>query len=327
MLYPRFLEKNDIIGITAPSQGVGDHLASFKKSIKTLEEYGYKIKETASVRNKGMVSTTGEKRSQELDEVITDKNVKMIICASGGDFLLEMLPTINWKNIKQSPKWIMGYSDPTALLYITTTKLDIATIYGCNAGSFDQTNLHECLKNNLKILSGNILTQKSFDLYQKGWLEESDGYNLTEPVYWEDLNGEVNIQGRIIGGCLDCLKDIIGTPYDYTKKFIEKYKDDGFIWYFDVCELSVEEFYRTLFQMKEAGWFEYIKGVVVGRVAVPRCFYKDFSYQDALKKIFPNIPLIFNADIGHVPPNMTIINGSIAKVTCKEGKGAISQTL
>lgn len=327
MLYPRFLEKNDIIGITAPSQGVGDHLASFKKSIKTLEEYGYKIKETASVRNKGMVSTTGEKRSQELDEVITDKNVKMIICASGGDFLLDMLPTINWKNIKQNPKWIMGYSDPTALLYITTTKLDIATIYGCNAGSFDQTNLHECLKNNLKILSGNILTQKSFDLYQKGWLEESDGYNLTEPVYWEDLNGEVNIQGRIIGGCLDCLKDIIGTPYDYTKKFIEKYKDDGFIWYFDVCELSVEEFYRTLFQMKEAGWFEYIKGVVVGRVAVPRCFYKDFSYQDALKKIFPNIPLIFNADIGHVPPKMTIINGSIAKVTCKEGKGAISQTL
>ena len=327
MLYPRFLEKNDIIGITAPSQGVGDHLASFKKSIKTLEEYGYKIKETASVRNKCMVSTTGEKRSQELDEVITDKNVKMIICASGGDFLLEMLPTINWKNIKQNPKWIMGYSDPTALLYITTTKLDIATIYGCNAGSFDQTNLHECLKNNLKILSGNILTQKSFDLYQKGWLEESDGYNLTEPVYWEDLNGEVNIQGRIIGGCLDCLKDIIGTPYDYTKKFIEKYKDDGFIWYFDVCELSVEEFYRTLFQMKEAGWFEYIKGVVVGRVAVPRCFYKDFSYQDALKKIFPNIPLIFNADIGHVPPKMTIINGSIAKVTCKEGKGAISQTL
>ena len=327
MLYPRFLEKNDIIGIIAPSQGVGDHLESFKKSIKTLEEYGYKIKETASVRNKGMVSTTGEKRSQELDEVITDKNVKMIICASGGDFLLEMLPTINWKNIKQSPKWIMGYSDPTALLYITTTKLDIATIYGCNAGSFDQTNLHECLKNNLKILSGNILTQKSFDLYQKGWLEESDGYNLTEPVYWEDLNGEVNIQGRIIGGCLDCLKDIIGTPYDYTKKFIEKYKDDGFIWYFDVCDLSVEEFYRTLFQMKEAGWFEYIKGVVVGRVAVPRCFYKDFSYQDALKKIFPNIPLIFNADIGHVPPKMTIINGSIAKVTCKEGKGAISQTL
>ena len=327
MLYPRFLEKNDIIGIIAPSQGVGDHLESFKKSIKTLEEYGYKIKETASVRNKGMVSTTGEKRSQELDEVITDKNVKMIICASGGDFLLEMLPTINWKNIKQNPKWIMGYSDPTALLYITTTKLDIATIYGCNAGSFDQTNLHEFLKNNLKILSGNILTQKSFDLYQKGWLEESDGYNLTEPVYWEDLNGEVNIQGRIIGGCLDCLKDIIGTPYDYTKKFIEKYKDDGFIWYFDVCELSVEEFYRTLFQMKEAGWFEYIKGVVVGRVAVPRCFYKDFSYQDALKKIFPNIPLIFNADIGHVPPKMTIINGSIAKVTCKEGKGAISQTL
>ncbi len=327
MQYPKFLEKNDTIGITAPSAGVGDNILAFEKSLKTLKKYGYQIKETASVRNKGIVSTIGKKRSEELDELITDKNIKMIICANGGDFLVDMLPFVNWNHIKENPKWMMGYSDPTALLYITTTKLDIATLYGCNGGSYDQTNLHECLKNNLEILSGNILEQKSFDFYQKDWLEEGDGYHLTEPVYWEDLNGEVDIQGRIIGGCLDCLKDLIGTPYDYTKEFIKRYKEDGIIWYFDVCELSVEVFYRTLFQMREAGWFQYLKGIVVGRVAVESCFYKDFSYQDALKKIFVNIPIVFNADIGHVPPKMTIINGSIAKITCKNGKGVIIQTL
>ena len=251
----------------------------------------------------------------------------MIICATGGDFLVDMLPSINWESIRKNPKWIMGYSDPTALLYITTTKLDIATLYGCNAGSFNQTKLHQCLKNTLEILRGKIVEQKSFAFYQKDWLEETDGYHLTEPVYWEDLNGEVNIKGRMIGGCLDCLKDIIGTSYDYTKDFIERYKEDGIIWCFDVCELSVEVFYRTLFQMREAGWFQYIRGMVIGRVAVPSCFYKDFSYQDALKKLFPDIPLIFNADIGHVPPKMTIINGSIAHIICKNGKGAITQTL
>ena len=79
--------------------------------------------------------------------------------------------------------------------------------------------------------------------------------------------------------------------------------------------------------MREAGWFQYIRGMVIGRVAVPSCFYKDFSYQDALKNLFPDIPLIFNADIGHVPPKMTIINGSIAHIICKNGKGAITQTL
>lgn len=276
MLYPKFLKEKDPIGITAPSQGVGDNIESFEKSLTTLTKNGYQIKETASVRNKGITSTTGEKRSKELDELITDTNIKMIICATGGDFLVDMLPSINWESIRKNPKWIMGYSDPTALLYITTTKLDIATLYGCNAGSFNQTKLHQCLKNTLEILRGNIVEQKSFDFYQKDWLEETDGYHLTEPVYWEDLNGEVNIKGRMIGGCLDCLKDIIGTSYDYTKDFIERYKEDGIIWYFDVCELSVEVFYRTLFQMREAGWFQYIRGMVIGRVQCQVVFTKIF---------------------------------------------------
>lgn len=327
MQYPKFLEKGNIIGITAPSQGVGDDIEPFEKSLHTLKKEGYQIKETKSVRNKGMASASGKIRAQEFDSLITEKNVKIIMCASGGDFLVEMLPFVNWQHIKENPKWIMGYSDPTYLLYIITTKLDIATIYGCNAGSFDQTNPHECLKNNLKILSGNIVRQDSFSYYQKDWLENSDGYHLTEKVYWETINKEVDITGRIIGGCLDCLKDLIGTSYDYTKEFIEKYKKDGIIWYFDIFEPSAEVVYRTLFQMREAGWFKYIKGIIVGRVAFPKHFNENFTYQEALKRMFPELPIIFNADIGHIPPKMTIINGSIAHITCKNGKGAIIQHL
>lgn len=327
MLYPKFLHKKSTIGITAPSLGVGNNIESFEKSLKTLKKKGYQIKETKSVRNKGIASSTAKNRAEELMELILDDDTDMIMCASGGDFLIEILPYINWQYIKDNPKWIMGYSDPTYLLYITTTKLDIATIYGCNAGSFDQGQLHKSLQNNLKILTGDIVEQHSFDYYQKDWLKETDDYNLTEKVFWESLNGEVNIKGRIIGGCLDCLKDIIGTSYDYTKDFIERYKDDGIIWYFDICEPSAEEMYRILFHMKEAGWFKYIKGIIVGRVAVPKCFYKEFTYQDALKRAFPKLPIVFNADIGHIPPKMTIINGCIAHITCKNGKGAIKQVL
>lgn len=43
--------------------------------------------------------------------------------------------------------------------------------------------------------------------------------------------------------------------------------------------------------------------------------------------MFKDLPKIFNADIGHIPPKMTIINGSMAHVTCKNGKGAIKQKL
>lgn len=52
MQYPKFLKVNSTIGITAPSQGVGDDIPSYEKSIHTLTNYGYRIKETESVRKK-----------------------------------------------------------------------------------------------------------------------------------------------------------------------------------------------------------------------------------------------------------------------------------
>ena len=86
--------------------------------------------------------------------------------------------------------------------------------------------------------------------------------------------------------------------------------------------MSSEEVYCALFQMKQAGWFEYVKGIVVGRVLYKEEFC--ITYQETLKRAFGDLPIIFNADIGHVSPKMTIINGSIAKIECKDGKGKIN---
>ena len=216
----------------------------------------------------------------------------------------------------------MGYSDPTSLLYSITTKLDIATIYGMNAGSYDQENLHKSLQDNLEILKGNLVKQESFELYEKEQDDLKDGYNLTEKVFWKNLNGNFEVQGRIIGGCIDCLRDMIGTPFDNTVNFTEKYKDDGIIWYFDIFSLTTEEFYRSLFQMQQASWFKYTKAVIVGRVKFPNS-YTQMTYEKALLKIFKKIPIIFDADIGHVAPKMTIINGAIATIESKDGKGSI----
>ena len=102
---------------------------------------------------------------------------------------------------------------------------------------------------------------------------------------------------------------------------------ESVIFYFDVFSKSAEEFYLTLEQMRQAGWFQYCRGIIVGRVCFPMCFNEDFSYQKALKRFSKDLPIIFNADIGHVPPKMTIINGSIAHITCKDGKGTLKQVL
>lgn len=322
MLYPKFLNNNDLIGICAPSNGVGNRIDSFNLAINNLQKE-FNVMETKSVRSKNVPSNTSKIRAKEFNELISNNNVNMVLCASGGDYLIDILPFINYENILNNPKWVMGYSDPTSLLYTITTTLDIATLYGQNASSFSQKRLQKSLVNSLDIIKGNKVIQTSFKKYEKEKVDENK-YHLTENVYWEKLNTDkCEWKGRIIGGCLDCIVNIIGTKYDGTKNFIEKYKNDGIIWYFDIFSLSSENVYCTLWQMKELGYFKYTDLIIIGRVKY-ESQYTEYSYIDNLKRLFrEDIPVIFNADIGHVHPQMTIINGAIAKISCNKGKGKI----
>lgn len=332
MIYPKFIKKNSSIGITAPSDGVveKEDLYRLDSAIKKFEDLSFYIKETNNVRksSKGRSSSSKE-CAFELESLFKDKNVSSIICVAGGDFLLEMLSELNFNIVKENPKWLQGYSDPTGLLFTITTNLDIATIYADNFKSFGMKHWHESLKNNVEILKGNILKQNSFDKYEKERVERSIGdeeYHLTEKVYWENLTGEekIEVTGRMIGGCLDILNDLFGTRFDKTKEFIEKYKADGIIWYFDNCEFSSEQLIRTLWKFKDNGWFCYTKGIIFGRSMTEKSYY-DISFKEAitysLKEL--NVPIIIDADIGHISPRMTIINGAIATITSEKGKGTI----
>ena len=322
MNYPQMMSKGSTIGITAVSAGLGDRIDDFESSLNNLKKY-YKFIETNNVRSKGYVSSDAKTRARELDNLFVDDKVDGIFCAGGGDFCLEMLDYINFDNIANNPKWIMGASDPTSILYTITTKLNIATIYGLNAASFSGE-LHECHYNNLNILQGNIVKQNSYSKYDTN--TGFGDYSLDGDVYWES-DGNVDITGRLIGGCFDVLLNIIGTKYDYTNEFLERYKDDGFIWYFDNFSKTSVDFYLGLLQMKMAGWFKYAKGILIGRVKYPNTFIEEFDYQEAIKRIDIDIPIINNCDIGHVFPKMTIINGSIGHVKCSDGKGSIEMEL
>lgn len=331
MIYPAFLKEKDTIGVTAPSDGITKKADLYRldSAIHHFEQQVFFIKETQNVRNstKGK-SSSSIKQAKELEYLWKDKNIKMVFCASGGDFLLEMLSYLDFSILKKNPKWIQGFSDPTGILYIITTNLDVATIYGNNFSSFGMNPWHQSLENNLEILKGNLLIQHSFNKYEAEYTTRKIGdepYQLTKKVYWKNLNQEeIQVTGRIIGGCLDILNDLFGTRFDNTLKFIQKYKHDGIIWYFDICEFSSEQIIRTFWKLKDNGWFKYTKCIIIGRIGKEVSYY-DISYQEAIQHSLQelNIPIIINADIGHVSPRMTIINGAIATVSSKNGKGKI----
>lgn len=333
MKYPDFLKTNDKIGVTAPSDGITDelNLKRLDAAIKNFEDLGYKTIETANVRKstKGRSSSSKE-QAKELEELFLTDDISVIFCAAGGDFLIEMLPQLNFQKIADHPKWIQGYSDPTSLLYTITTNLDIATIYSNNYKTFGMSPWHKSLSQNLEILKGNLMPQESFDYFEQETQEletGTEGYHLTQKVIWENLNHEkkIQIKGRIIGGCIDILSELFGTKYDKTRDFIEKYKEDGIVWYFDNCELSQEQLIRALWKFRESSWFEYCKGIIFGRCATNTSYY-NISLEEALHHSLDclEIPVIINADIGHIAPRMTIINGAIVEITSEDGRAEVN---
>lgn len=332
MVYPAFIKKGDIMGVSAPSNGVtrDAKVNQLNMAIEKLNEKGYPILEAPHVRfNLGYASSDAKTRALELESLYKNQDVKAIICATGGEFLLEMLSYFDFSIVKDNIKWLQGYSDPTGLLFTITTNYDIATIYGHNFVGFGMDPWHESIENNLKILEGNLILQKSFSMYEGEWVEPvlgTEEYTLNTPVYWKNLNDEeeIKLMGRMIGGCIDIITELFGTRFDKTKEFIEKYKNDGIIWYFDNCELSSEDLVRTLWKFKDNGWFHHCNGIIFGRSA---CHESNFeiSFDEAVRRVLGdiNIPIIIDADFGHVPPRMTIINGAYATIVSKEGKGTI----
>lgn len=128
--------------------------------------------------------------------------------------------------------------------------------------------------------------------------------------------------GRLIGGCMDCLVNLTGTKFDKVKEFTDKYKEDGFIWFLEACDLNVFGIRRAMWQMEQAGWFRYVKGFLFGR---PLCHGQEMMGLDQYEAVLPTarrhkVPVVMDVDLGHLPPMMPLVTGSMAKVTAKEGK-------
>lgn len=316
MIFPEYLKEGDTVGVTACSCGVLRKIDQYLKTVERFRENGLNVIETNNVRTNGVVSSDEVIRAKELKELYLNPDVKMINVAAGGDFLSSMLPYVDLDVIKNNIKWIGGSSDPTSLLYMITTKLDLATIYTpCNMSGMKDERLVKNYQDYFDIVKGNLVTQKKCDFY----LDNEDGKVKNE---WLNLNGEVCEEGILIGGCLDSLKDLIGTKFDGTHLFLEKYKSEGIIWYFDVFELSAEVLYNTLLQFKFAGYFEGVRAILIGKVKYPSS-YNDLNYEELIKKALAEYKVVFHFDVGHVKPSMTMINGAKVKIVSNNCEGSL----
>lgn len=328
----KYLKKGSKIYLVAPSFGcnTSPYDKRLKVAIKNLNKEGYKIikGENIFLAKSNTRSNTPKLCAKEFNDAYLNSDADLILSVGGGETMCEILPYINFKKISEAqPKLFMGFSDNTNLTYTLTTICDVYSIYGPCAPSFCFKPYKYNLKDTLDLLKGKK-DFKGYKVYTLGVDHETSlenpllegEYDKKNKIKLFSKNKKFDVHGRLLGGCIDILTILCGTKFDKTKEYIEKYKNDGFIWYLECCDLNPISFERALFQLKEAGWFKYAKGFIIGRplhlgeIAFNQSFYD--STLNMLKDL--NLPIMIDVDLGHIAPSIPIINGALASIKYKE---------
>ena len=226
----------------------------------------------------------------------------------------------------------MGYSDNTNFTFLYTLLSDTASLYGACVENFGMKEWHPSLKEAYEIMRGERTSQKSYDLFAVNDISHEENmalapYDLSEKTDIRVLNGsDIRVRGRLLGGCLDCLVPLIGTPYDKVAEFAQRYEKDGLLFYLEACDLNPVSVIRSLLQMKDAGWFDHANAILFGREKIREPFF-EMTFEDALHQVFDgsDIPVVYGLDFGHVPPSWTLINGSVAGLEVKDHKAEIKE--
>ncbi|MDE6890581.1 MAG: LD-carboxypeptidase [Lachnospiraceae bacterium] len=342
MRYPEFLKEKGTIGFVAPSFGceIEPYRTAFDNALKKWAAMGYGLDLGPNCyAGKGIgISNTPEECGRELTDYYVSQNNDCLISCGGGELMCEILEHVDFEAIKKAaPKWYMGYSDNTNMTFLLATLCDVAAIYGPCAATFGMEPWHPAVNDAMEILRGKKQRVNSYEKWEKEGLEDALApYQCTEPLAlraWRPAENQPSknqmektddavMKGRLIGGCMDCLVTFLGTKFDRVGEFLEKYKEDGFIWFLEACDLNVFGIRRAMWQMEHAGWFQYVKGFLIGR---PLCNGQEMIGLDQYEAVLQtvrrhNVPVIMDADLGHLPPMMPLVTGSMAEIKMEKGK-------
>ncbi len=333
MRIPKRLEDGGTIGFAAPSFGcnIEPYKTAFDNALKTFEKMGYKTHTGPNCyAGEGVgISNTPEKCADEINSFLCgeyNKDTEALFSCGGGELMCEILDYVDFDSIKKSkPVWFLGYSDNTNLTFLLPTLCDIAAIYSPCAAAYGMEPWHPSLKDTFDLLTGKTYKAHGYDRWERESLKNEENplepYNVTEKTEIEKFgrgkdDSIVQFEGRMIGGCLDCLSNLVGTKFDKVAEFNQKYKEDGCIWFMESCDLNPMAIRRAIWQLDHAGWFENVKAFLIGR---PLCLDEEILGVDRYNAVYPllekyNVPIIMDLDIGHTAPMMPVISGAKAKV-------------
>ena len=335
--------------------------SSFENALKKWRERGCRCDLGPNCREGAGIgiSNTPEKCGAELTEYYLRKENDCLISCGGGELMCEILEYVDFEAIKKAaPKWFMGYSDNTNMTFLLTTLCDVACVYGPCAPAFGMEPWHPAIADAMELLEGKRRAVESYGLWEqeRGAFESAHPQAAGAPCDGQGYKDEEHpllpyfctqqlmlraflpgggaqreeyvqkdaavMKGRLLGGCMDCLVNLLGTRFDQVRAFTQRYRQDGFIWFLESCDLNVFGIRRAMWQMDQAGWFEHVKGFLIGR---PYCHGQEMMGLDQYQAVLETakrhgVPVIMDADLGHLPPMMPLVSGSMAEIVMENNR-------
>ncbi|MGE7603772.1 S66 family peptidase [Peribacillus sp. NPDC097675] len=319
---PSRLKAGDEIRVIAPSRSLAIVKGEQRRlAEERLVELGFRVTygKTALVHD-DFFSNSIEDRIEDLHDAFRDPSVKGIFTSIGGYNANQLLRYIDYDLIKGNPKVLMGYSDITAISLAIYQKTGLITYSGPHFSTFG---MKAGLDYTMKYFKKAVLQDEAFELEQSetwsddSWhLEQDDRTFHPNSGYMVIQEGDAT--GTILGGNLCTINLLQGTEFMPSLRdrilFIE---DDE-----ESHPFSFDRDLQSLLQLPDATG---IKGVIIGRFQnnsgmTPYALQQIIATKQELK----GIPVIANANFGHVHPFATIPIGENVKMTVRNGKASVT---
>ena len=283
---PTYLKAGDKVAIVAPSGILKSKEGEVIQAEQLLRSWGLDVVVGDFVfEQNNHFAGTDAQRAQDLQKAMDDPTISAIWCARGGYGTVRILDQLDFTKIKLQPKWIIGYSDITAL-HNELHNHGLESIHALMCVS---------LTENLEGIETSVATFKQA-LFGSLGTYTLEGSNYNKPG---------SATGSLVGGNLTMLHTMLGSKsnIDTTGKILFIEEIGEYKYHID----------RMLQSLKRAGYFENCAGVIVGDFSKLRkntTLWGTSIEQlilDALSEY--NFPVAFNMPAGHEKDNRALILG------------------
>ena len=280
MITPPYLNPGDKVAIVAPAGKLGSDQLNACKQL--LADNGLQPVLAKHVFDEdGYFAGTDESRRADIQSALDDQGIRAILCARGGYGTTRVLDQLDFTKFNKSPKWVVGFSDITAL-HIKLSLLGVESIHGPMGQSFERPESKSSVEGLVELLMGEELN-----------------YTGANPLHSGETSGE------LIGGNLAIVCDSLGTSTEINT--------DNKILFLEEVGEPLYRIDRMMVQLKRAGKLDGIKGLVLGDFSDITETKVPFghSLEDIMLGVCVGleIPIAAGFSIGHDLPNYAIVCG------------------